>query len=179
MTHPDQTTENEIVAKGLTAPRVTLADIQENVVDVEIHKHITKSGQVLRWAILTTRCGFAVVGNPSCSVSSENDDAEIGERVALDNSRSALWPMMGYELRQRLYAKASGAEVGSTFQERVIAERNELADRLGKLRTFLLTQFCQSLVEAERERLQQQSEAMDIYLDVLNERIAAFEPPAA
>lgn len=103
----DQAIENEVQAKGLTAPRVTLADLQENVVDVEILKHVTKSGQVLRWAILTTRCGFAVVGNPSCAVSAENDDEELGTKVAIDNSRGALWPLMGYALRDRLYVEAA------------------------------------------------------------------------
>lgn len=98
----DKAIEQEIQAKGLTAPRVTLADIEANVVDTEIVKHISKTGQVLRWAVLTTRNGFAVVGKPSCAVSSANDNAEIGEKVAVENSREELWPLMGYELRTKL-----------------------------------------------------------------------------
>lgn len=136
----DETTKREIQAKCLTAPRVTLADVQENVIDTEIHKHVTKSGQVLRWAILTTRCGFAVVGNPSCSVCSENDDEDIGTKVALQNSLSALWPLMGYELRQRLHDQAAQpAPAATTFQDRVRAERAELDDRLDKLIAFRST----------------------------------------
>lgn len=175
MTHPDQTTENEIVDKGLTAPRVTLADLQENVVDVEIHKHITKSGQVLRWAILTTGCGFAVVGNPSCAVSSENDNAELGERVAIENSRSALWPLMGYELRKRLHDEASrSVAVASTFQDRVIAERAELAVKFDRLCDFLGGPGVEEIDPVERWRLKRQSEVMGAYLAVLDDRIAAF-----
>lgn len=98
----DQQIEQEIQAKGLTAPRITPADIEANIVDTEIVKHVSKTGQVLRWAVLTTRNGFAVVGQPSCSVSKENDDAEIGEKVAISNSKSELWPLMGYELRSKL-----------------------------------------------------------------------------
>ena len=94
----DQTIEQEIQAKGLTAPRITPADIESNIIDVEIVKHISKSGKVLRWAVLTTRNGFAVAGKPSCAVSSANDNAEIGERVAIENSKEELWPLMGYEL---------------------------------------------------------------------------------
>lgn len=52
--------------------------------------------------MLTTRNGFAVAGRPSASVSSENDDAEIGEKVAIDNAKQELWPLMGYELRSIL-----------------------------------------------------------------------------
>ena len=36
------------------------------------------TGQVLRWAVLTTRNGFAVTGRPSVAVSPQNDRAEIG-----------------------------------------------------------------------------------------------------
>lgn len=98
----DQTIEQQIQAKGLTAPRVTLADLDANIVQTEIVKHVSPSGQILRWAVLTTRSGFAVTGRPSASVSSENDNAEIGEKVAVDNARAELWPLMGYELRSRL-----------------------------------------------------------------------------
>lgn len=98
--------EREIQAKNLAAPRVTLDDIDANIVHTEIVKHISKSGQVLRWAVITTRNGFAVAGKPSCSVSKENDNAEIGEKVAIANSREELWPLMGYELKQRLHDQA-------------------------------------------------------------------------
>lgn len=94
--------ETEIIAKGLSAPRVSLADLNANVADVEIIKHVSKSGQVLRWAVITTQNGYAVVGKPSCSVSPENDNAEIGERLATENARSELWPLMGYALRSAL-----------------------------------------------------------------------------
>lgn len=99
----DQQIESEIVAKGLTAPRVTPADVAANIVHSVIVKHVSISGQVLRWAVLTTRNGFAVTGAPSCAVSSENDNAEIGESVAFENAKEALWPLMGYALKQRLH----------------------------------------------------------------------------
>ena len=94
--------EQEIQARGLTAPRITPADLDDNIADTEIVKHVTKSGKVLRWAVLTTRNGYAVVGKPSASVSAENDNAEIGEKVAIDNARGELWPLMGYELHSKL-----------------------------------------------------------------------------
>jgi len=94
--------ERLIQAKGKTAPRVTPADIAANIVDTEIVKHVSQGGQVLRWAVLTTRNGFAVVGRPSVSVSPENDDAEVGVAVAISNAKNELWPLMGYELRSKL-----------------------------------------------------------------------------
>lgn len=100
----DKAVETLVQAKGLNAPRITPSELQANIVDTEIVKHVSKSGQVLRWAVLTTHNGFAVAGKPSCSVSHENDDAEIGEKVAIDNAKSELWPLMGYELKSRLAA---------------------------------------------------------------------------
>lgn len=94
--------EREILAKGLTAPRVTPTDLAANIRAVEIVVHRTPSGQVLRWAVLTTQNGYAVTGRPSVAVSPENDDREIGERVAIENARQELWPLMGYALKDRL-----------------------------------------------------------------------------
>ena len=94
--------EQEILSKGLTAPRIKPGDVEANIADVEIVKHVSKSGQVLRWAVLTTSSGYAVTGQPSCSVSSANDNAEIGEKIALQNAKEALWPLMGYALKERL-----------------------------------------------------------------------------
>jgi hypothetical protein len=98
----DTQIEKEIQAKGLMAARVMPADIQANIADVEIVKHVSMSGQVLRWAVITAANGYAVVGRPSCSVSSLNDDQEIGENVAIENSRQELWPLLGFELRTKL-----------------------------------------------------------------------------
>lgn len=99
----DQQIEKEIQAKGLTAPRVKPEDIATNIVDTEFVTHVSKGGQVLRWAILTTASGYAVVGKPSVSVSPENDNEQIGRQVAYDNSRKELWPLMGYALKQKLH----------------------------------------------------------------------------
>lgn len=98
----DPAIEREILAKGLTAPRVKLSDLDENIVSTEIVKHLSTGGQVLRWAVLTTKNGFAVTGRPSVAVSPENDNQEIGEYVAFENARQELWPLMGYALKEKL-----------------------------------------------------------------------------
>jgi hypothetical protein len=99
----DKEIENEIQAKGLTAPRITLETLKANIAHIEIVKHVSPSGQVLRWAVLTTQNGFAVTGRPSASASSANDNAEIGEKIAIENATQELWPLMGYELKSRLH----------------------------------------------------------------------------
>jgi len=98
----DELIEQEVRTKGLNAPRVTLADIHAEIVSTEIVKYTAPSGQVLRWAVLTTRSGYAVTGRPSASASPENDNAELGEKIAKDNAVSELWPLMGFALKNRL-----------------------------------------------------------------------------
>ena len=60
------------------------------------------------------------------------------------------------------------------YQERVVVERDELAEKLDKLRTFRHQEIFEMLPYQERGRLTRQLMAMSSYLDILNERIAAF-----
>ena len=105
MTTPDQAIESAIVAAGANvAPRITPASLEANIIHTEIVKHITPSGKVLRWAVLTCRNGFAVTGKPSASVSVENDREIIGKELAIANARDEMWALMGYELQSKLAA---------------------------------------------------------------------------
>ncbi|MEF3075178.1 Gp49 family protein [Methylobacter sp. Wu1] len=98
----DNEIEKEIQTKGLTAPRVTSEDIEANIVDTEIVKHVSKSGQILRWAVLTLQNGFAATGKPSVAASPENDVPEKGINIAIANAKEELWPLMGYALKEKL-----------------------------------------------------------------------------
>lgn len=86
----------------MNAPRVTPENLDSNITHTEIVKHVAPSGQVLRWAVLTTKNGYAVAGRPSAAVSAENDNAEKGEKIAIENSKQELWPLMGYALKEQL-----------------------------------------------------------------------------
>lgn len=100
----DEQMEDLIKAKGADiAPRVTLDELNANILGVEIVKCVSKGGQVLRWAVITTQSGFAVTGEPSCSVSPQNDNASIGEAIATENARKRLWELMGYALKEVIY----------------------------------------------------------------------------
>ncbi len=59
-------------------------------------------------------------------------------------------------------------------QERVVTERDELDEKLHKLEVFLQGTLYASLPEGEKTRLVMQQGFMAGYLQVLNERIAAF-----
>ena len=59
-------------------------------------------------------------------------------------------------------------------QQRVVTERTELEEKLGKLRSFFNTSTYAGLDEAEQDRLNEQADIMDRYRAILGERIAAF-----
>lgn len=114
----DQTIEQEIQAKGLTAPRITPADIDANIVKEvyftaadgilgasistdDISTIINTEHTLLTFCVLTLRNGFTVTGESACA-SPENFDAEIGRKIARENAINKVWPLMGYALRSRL-----------------------------------------------------------------------------
>lgn len=101
----DQQLEEKIVEAKATAPRVTLEEFEANIVDTEIVRHVTKTGSILRWAVLTVKNGFSITGKPSASVSAENDRPAIGEEIAIENARNELWALMGYALAEKLAGK--------------------------------------------------------------------------
>lgn len=116
----DSATEREIVAKGLTAPRVTPKDIASNI-DGEYYFTADKAVQanmhdqdeltrltgahgelrLLTFCVLRLKNGFTVTGESACA-SPENFDAEVGRKIARANAEQKIWPLMGYELRSKL-----------------------------------------------------------------------------
>ena len=134
----DNAIEQEIQAKGLTAPRVTPADIEENIasehyftaaqgasaqmVDVTslanadaylkaVNNSIKSPAalNLLTFCVLVLKNGFTVTGESACA-SPENFDAEIGRKIALENAKQKIWPLMGYQLKEELYQATQPAQ---------------------------------------------------------------------
>ena len=121
----DQAIEQEIQNKGLTAPRVTPADIEANIVSE--HYFTARDGRrgaisdgtyigserpqpneadlvsldLLTFCVLVLRNGFTVTGESACA-SPENFDDEIGRKIARQNAVQKIWPLMGYALKEKL-----------------------------------------------------------------------------
>jgi len=107
--------ETEIQAKGLTAPRVTPADIEANIARefcFNVGGVYCKSGSplvendpldLLTICVLVLKNGFTVTGESACA-SPENFDYELGAKIARQNAISKVWPLMGYALTERLAA---------------------------------------------------------------------------
>lgn len=101
--------ENEIQAKGLTAPRVTPERIQAVIVGAEYFR-LTP---VLTVCVLTLENGFTVTGESACA-SPENFDEEIGRKIARKQAEDKIWLLEGYLLKDKLYrASIPSSEPGS------------------------------------------------------------------
>lgn len=120
-TDDDDAIEQEIRHKGLTAPRITPADIEANIAD---ERYFTAADGVresdgsdpdkghplslLTFCVLVLRNGFTVVGKSACA-SPENFDAELGRKIARADAVNQIWPLMGYALRSSLCAAQHAA----------------------------------------------------------------------
>lgn len=99
----DTAIEAEIVAKGLTAPRVTPERIAVLMARVQFKFHVEATSTFCH-AFLDGEF-FLATGHSAC-VSKENFDAEIGQKIAKANvmkpANDKLWELEGYALRVRL-----------------------------------------------------------------------------
>ena len=111
----DREIENEIQAKGLTAPRVTPDRIEqviaEEVYIVPAQAVEARGGQVaansplriLTLCVLVLKNGFTVTGESACA-SPENFDEELGRKIARKHATDKIWALEGYALKERLAA---------------------------------------------------------------------------
>lgn len=90
--------ETEIQDKGLTAPRITPADIDACIKAEQYHVF---PGTTLTVCALTLMNDYQVVGESACA-SPENFDAALGRKIARDNARNKIWALEGYRLRSEL-----------------------------------------------------------------------------
>lgn len=91
--------EQEIQAKGLTAPRLTPDAIDSVIYDSKYH---VIPGTTTTVCCLVLRNGFTVIGE-SAAASPENFDQEIGRKIAYENARNKVWALEGYLLKEKLY----------------------------------------------------------------------------
>lgn len=104
----DKEIEQEIQAKGLTAPRITPDDIERTISQEDYHVF---PGTTLTVACLTLVNGFAVTGESACA-SPENFDEELGRKIARDNAKQKIWALEGYRLKAKLFDDAQARVPG-------------------------------------------------------------------
>ncbi|NCC40563.1 MAG: hypothetical protein EOM21_14135 [Gammaproteobacteria bacterium] len=109
----DEQIEQEIQDKGLTAPRVTMKDIEDAIHSEHYFTaqdgafasgSITSEGTLaasalsrLTFCVLVLYNGYTVTGESAC-VSAENFDPELGRKIARQNAIDKCWPLFGFAL---------------------------------------------------------------------------------
>ena len=106
MSKDETAIEQEIQDKGLTAPRITPADIDAAIKAEDFHVF---TGSQLTVCCMTLQNGFTVTGESACA-SPANFNAELGQKIARDNARNKIWPLAGYLLRERLHQAVQPAQ---------------------------------------------------------------------
>ena len=125
--------QNEIEAKGLTAPRVTPADIEAEIVSEHYftaangvsgalvaqlrafdplksvcHAPLSEAPEAPSPLSRLTFCVLVLkngftVTGESACVSPENFDAEIGRKLARQDAVNKIWPLLGFRLRDAIH----------------------------------------------------------------------------
>lgn len=121
--------EQQILDKGLNAPRVTPSDLQANIAAVyfftaqegvfgeaaynsdseaRVSDVVYEDGTaednslaLLTLCVIVLNNGFTVTGESACA-SPENFDRDVGRQIARQNAEQKIWPLMGYVLKQKL-----------------------------------------------------------------------------
>lgn len=114
-----QAIEKDIQAAELTAPRVTLDDVEGAIADEVYftaadgvegaaglskqinHDRNPESFGLLTFCVLLMRNGFTVTGESACA-DPANYDKAIGQRIARQNAMEKIWSLLGYQLKDRL-----------------------------------------------------------------------------
>lgn len=118
----DKQIENEIQAKGLTAPRITPADIEAAIAsewyinagagvvpdNFQPPVPVNHPLRLITICVLILRNGYRIVGVNEGPVSGANFDAELGKRLAREKATDQIWPLMGYALKEQLATKPQG-----------------------------------------------------------------------
>lgn len=149
----------ELSARGATAPRVSLADLNAAVSSEHYFSALdgvdgyyrggpeaqgvanANALKLLTICVLVLHNGFTILGK-SAPASAENFDAEKGRMFAREDAIRQLWPLMGFSLRDQLHAlkgvatrdqivaSAEGYRSQTNLAQATLEEQRSLRDRL-------------------------------------------------
>ena len=158
-------TEAELKASAV-APRVTLEGLEASIKERYFYNMRTNPElQTLTLCVLVLQNGYTVVGKSACAnVANFNED--IGNRLAEEDAKRDIWPLMGYALKEEIFKNGDGS-----FTGRMQREANELLDKINKLVAFIGGETFKNIPGIEQDDLLTQRNAMLEYHEVLLQRI--------
>ena len=115
----EQQLEQELQARGLTAPRITPDHIDQLLEKAQVGFWQPKR-TTLTICVIQLPNGFCVTGENSC-VSPENFQEDIGQKLAFEKARDKVWELEGYRLKSELYEQHLSVEAEDAAVRRVVA----------------------------------------------------------
>lgn len=156
-----------------TIPRVTLEDIESEILSTEYVVHGTCT-----IAFVKLLNGFVVTGESHC-VNPANYNKEQGEKYAREDAIKKLWAPFGFRLKDRLYhaeQTLSGSAVRpNLLVETIKVEEEDLADRITNLQAFIGAESAQHLNVAELQDLYDQLQYMRGYYTIVQRRLQKLQ----
>lgn len=108
MSESNEQLEQEIIDKGLTAPRITYPQIKEKMDTVQYRCHVVE-GTTTTVAVALLPMGndfFSLAIGESACVDPANFNKELGEKYAIQRAaaeaENKLWELEGYALKKTL-----------------------------------------------------------------------------
>lgn len=98
----EQHLEQELQARGLTAPRITPDHIDQLLEKAQVG-FWQPEGTTLTICVIQLPNGFCVTGE-SAAASPENFQEDIGQELAFKKARDKVWELEGYRLKSELHA---------------------------------------------------------------------------
>lgn len=98
----EQQLEQELQARGLTAPRITPDHIDQLLEKAQVG-FWQPEGTTLTICVIQLPNGFCVTGE-SAAASPENFQEDIGQKLAFEKARDKVRELEGYRLKSELYA---------------------------------------------------------------------------
>lgn len=146
---------------------VTREDVLANMQDVVV-KTVVEFDKPCTYVTVRMKNGFTLRESTTC-VDPANYNEEIGKEICLQKIEDKVWFLLGYALQDK-------HPINQTFKDRLLIERQDLAERFSKLCAFVDTPKFEEVVKDEHQRdlLLQQRDYMSEYQNVLNQRIEAL-----
>ena len=146
---------------------LTREDVLANMQDVVV-KTVVEFDKPCTYVTVRMKNGFTLRESTTC-VDPANYNEEIGKEICLQKIEDKVWFLLGYALQDK-------HPINQTFKDRLLIERQDLAERFSKLCAFVDTPKFEEVVKDEHQRdlLLQQRDYMSEYLNVLNQRIEAL-----
>ena len=146
---------------------VTREDVLANMQDVVV-KTVVEFDKPCTYVTVRMKNGFTLRESTTC-VDPANYNEEIGKEICLQKIEDKVWFLLGYALQDK-------HPINQTFKDRLLIERQDLAERFSKLCAFVDTPKFEEVVKDEHQRdlLLQQRDYMGEYLNILNQRIEAL-----